>query len=138
MIRENEVLQLLIDTYPPSRKLFVERADEWVPEKNANGSVTPYPLFRIIIAHIVKDFVSGGYEYSQELFDLIERFIKEGDASLSNAACVGFVESFCNIASCGKEFEYGHFVALLGKESAKFARSWDSNVDNILGDEQYT
>jgi len=66
------------------------------------------------------------YDHCVELFELIEQFVSEGDEGVSNAACTCFIENLQNIASHDdNEFEYSHFVSLLGPESRAYAKAWD-------------
>ncbi len=125
MIKESEVLQLLIDSYPQSRELFVEYADEWIPQPGGNGAIPSHAILRILSGFVVRNFIRGDYEGAAELFELIEKFVTDGDSNLANAACTCFIENLQNIASQGGEFEYSHFVPLLGINSKEYAKSWD-------------
>ena len=122
MIKEHEVLQLLIEAYPQAREILVESAEYWVPE---SGSITSHSLLSCIVCSVVKYFLAGEYENAQELFDLIEKLVSEGEERVSSAACTCFIESLQNIASCEGEFEYSHFVSLMGPNATKYAKEWD-------------
>jgi hypothetical protein len=125
MINEKEVLQLIIDTYPKARDYLILEADEWVPEKGSGGKITAHSLLSVLSGLVVKEFVSSEYDSSVELFELIERFVSVGDSNVSNAACTCFIENLQNTASNDNEFEYSHFVSLLGPKSREYAKSWD-------------
>jgi hypothetical protein len=131
MIKEHEVLPLLIEAYPQAREVLVESAEYWVPE---SGPITSHSLLSLIVGAVVKYFVAGEYDNSQALFDLIEKFISEGEASVSNAACTCFIESLQNVASHEGKFEYSHFVSLMGPKAIEYAKEWDS-FTGVITDE---
>ena len=123
MIKENEVLHLIIDSYPRARSELVLSADDWISH---NGNINAHALLRCVVRVVVSSFVLGDYENSEKLFELIERFIIEGEVCVANAACTCFVESLQNIASHGGEFENAHFLSLLGEKSKEHATAWNA------------
>ena len=125
MINEQEILQLIIDTYPKAREYLVSEADEWVPEKGSGGKISAHRLLSLLSSLVVKEFVVSEYDWSVELFELIELFVSDGDSNVSNAACTCFIENLQNTASNDNEFEYSHFVSLLGTKSREYAKYWD-------------
>lgn len=126
MIEKNEVLQLIIDTYPKARTYYVSNADKWVPEKGDGGQISQHRLLSMLSHLVVREFVQGEYDFCVELFELIEFCVSEGDSDVSNAACTCFIENLLNTASHENEFEDSHFVSLLGPESERYAKSWDN------------
>lgn len=122
MIHEHETLQLLLEAYPECRDELVKNADYWIPK---SGPVSACALFLHVTSVVQTRFVEGDYVHAEPLFALIERFISEGDERLSTAACTCFIESLQNAASHGNQFEFAHFVGLLGSKSMEHARAWD-------------
>lgn len=126
MIHAHEVLGLIIDTYPKARNYFVSKAEDWVPKHRDSGYISTHRLLSILTDLVVDQFVQTEYDHCVELFELIEQFVSEGDEGVSNAACTCFIENLQNIASHDdNEFEYSHFVSLLGPESRAYAKAWD-------------
>jgi hypothetical protein len=97
-----------------------------VPEKGSSGGITAHKLLSILSHLVVSQFVDYEYDSSVKLFELIEHFVYVGDSKVSNAACTCFIENLQNIASHNNnEFEYSHFVSLLGPKSREYAKYWD-------------
>ena len=123
VIKEHQVLQILIQSYPQARATLVDSADDWISE---NGSISSHALLSAVVHRVTESFLLGEYENSQELFDVIEQFVSEGEESVSNAACTCFIESLLNIASSEGKFTDSHFVSLMGAKSIEYAKSWDA------------
>jgi hypothetical protein len=123
MIESNQIIQLLIETYPDFRKALIESVDHWLPEK---GPIRPHSILMYLSGPVVKNFLKGNYDNAEQLFDLIERMVVEGEPDLANAATTCFLENLQNIAShTDNDFEGGHFVPLLGENSKEFCIQYD-------------
>ncbi|MEX0322362.1 MAG: hypothetical protein AB3N63_09405 [Puniceicoccaceae bacterium] len=121
MIETHQVLPLVLQEYPKSRKYFISQVEDWLPEE---GEISPHRILSITSKIIKEEFLKGNYDDSEKLFELIEKFIREGCETVSNAACTNFIENLQNyIGSNG--FESSHFISLLGPESRKYAKAWD-------------
>ena len=124
MIKSSQIIQMLIETYPDFRKTLIDSVEYWLPEK---GPITPHSILMQLDIAVVSNFVEGNYDNAEELFNLIEHMIVEGEPNLSNAAKTCFLENLQNIASSNESnFTGGHFVPLLGPKSKEFCISYDT------------
>ena len=130
MIKEYEVVQLLVQPYPFLRPNLISQVEDWLRE---NGSISIYAIMNCLVVSVVDKFVAGEYEGASELFELVEKLIVKGEQSVAEAASTGFIEALQNIASKDGVFKYGHFISLLGQESKKYSVAWDdfSRVENF-------
>ena len=123
MIKSHQIIQLLIETYPDFRKTLIEAVEYWLPEK---GPISPHAVLSILGHLVVEKFLAGDYDQSEELFNLIEQMISEGDGDVKNAATTCFLENLQNISSSDDNtFESDHFISLLGPKSKTFCRDYD-------------
>lgn len=60
----------------------------------------------------------------EEIFLLIESFLKEGDRDLQDAAATCFLENLINYAAWGS-LKPETFLCYLGIESKKYCKAWD-------------
>ena len=60
----------------------------------------------------------------RELFQLIEKFIVDGNEVLRTAATTQFLENLINVSSNG-DFPLESFANYLGEESKAYCKAWD-------------
>ncbi len=121
MIKDHEVLHLIIECYHKSWPYLVKEVENWLPEK---GPISPHRILSVISHLVEREFLQGRYDQAKNLFDLIEKFIVNGNENVADAACTCFIENLQNY--CGSNgFEGSHFVSLLGSKSRDYAKAWN-------------
>lgn len=89
MIHMEEMRQLRCRTYPGLRDRVVASAGEWIGE---DGEFIAQVWLSQLCTLVQQRFLQGDYEQSAALFDLVERFLDEGDDSVKAAIATGFIE----------------------------------------------
>ena len=122
MIRATEILPLLIKTYPDTRDELIRTVSSWLPK---SGAISPHTIMTHLSHRVANNLMNNNYQFSEELFDLVELLIIEGDEDVKNATCTCFLANLQNIASNENEFEDSHYVSLLRAKSTEFCKRWD-------------
>lgn len=97
MIARDEMLPLVVAadlTFAPAWQRFL---DEW-------GKETELPLYLALgdlADHLILQLDRGDTDRFPAVFDVVERWIVDGDAYVVNAAVVGLLETIQNICSHG-------------------------------------
>ena len=122
MIQAGNLLPLLFKAYPDSRQALLQTVSSWLPQ---TGLITPHAILTHVAERVTKNFLQDNYDDAEELFDLIELFIIEGDEQVKNAAITCFLGNLQNIASNENDFEDAHYVSLLRAKSIEHCKKWD-------------
>ena len=73
---------------------MLKTVDDWFSE---DGEIVLYLVFGILCRYVMERFEKGDFDSAQDLFNLIERFMVEGDVHVRNHITVGFLETLGNI-----------------------------------------
>lgn len=122
MIRAAHLLPLLFQCYPDARNELIETVSSWLPR---NGVLSAHTLLTHVSHRVAKNFMANNYNRAEELFDLVELLIIDGDEDVKNATCTCFLANLQNIASNENEFDDAHYVSLLRAKSIEFCKRWD-------------
>ena len=120
MISGNELIPLLVKSYPGFRDRLVDSADSWLWD---TGEISLFAVFRALSPLVVENFSSGEFNGADTLFEAIERCITDGDEQVSTAATTGFLESVIG------NKEIGHLaVSFMGERSRNYCRAWEKFI----------
>jgi hypothetical protein len=91
-ISQRQMGPLLLEACPSFEPQWKEFLAEWAEE----GGLPMYLLFGDFARHLSGLLLRGDDQCLRRVFDVVERFIVEGDAYVSEAAIVGILEDLQN------------------------------------------
>ena len=122
MIRASDLLPLLFNAYPETREELIDTVSSWLPR---SGLISPHTIMTHLSHRVANNFIKQNYENAEEIFDLVELLIIDGDEDVKNAVCTCFLANLQNIASNENDFDDSHYVSLLRAKSIEFCKHWD-------------
>jgi hypothetical protein len=130
MIKESQMLPMLVEVCPTFAEKWQEHKEEYKDEENHLHYIALADFAR----HLFELERQNQTENFAEIFELIERFNFEGSESVQNAVVVGLLESLQNIAG-NNNFDDQVFLKYLRPESLKWwnqvHKFWDGEIQYI-------
>src|SRR5262249_37912827 len=114
----HELLPLFVRCCPGLRDPLVQAADDWLQE---DGTISYYLVVSLLSDYVVERFDAGDYSFSNELFLLVERLLKDGSQEVQDVVATGFLEALVNQQQLSAEL----WVPLVGPEAREYLRAWD-------------
>jgi hypothetical protein len=93
MIRKDEMIPMLLDACPGFRPRWEEHVAYW--EGEAAGVYIDLSEF---VQYLMAAYEEGHTSALESAFDLLERFLVDGDSSVQEYAALGFIETLQNAA----------------------------------------
>ena len=128
MVFPNEATKILINEFPNIKKTEDWKSYYMVVNPNEDPS-NIHALMMVLTDYITdklneKQSLNRRKTEEEKIFKLIERFIKEGDFNVRDAASTCFLENLINYTSAGR-LKPEQFIHYLGKESKEYCKAWD-------------
>lgn len=119
MISKPDVMDAILEQVPAFQECWEMHLSYWGGEDA--GLCNDMAAF----SHYVVDLIGSGHLGSLDvIFDLVERFLQEGDQEVQDAVATCFLENLLNASSAGK-VDISRFFSLLGIESRAYCRAWN-------------
>jgi len=136
VIDKDEMIPMLLDACPGFRPRWEEHVASW------NGE--PAGVYNDIgefVAYLLDTYEQGQMDSVRSAFNILERFLMEGDAETKERAVIGFIEDIQN-ASSWRSFGAKAFLPFLGPHSqvgwAEVERMWrgKSSLADVIREER--
>jgi hypothetical protein len=118
LITEQEMIPVLLEADPSCQTIWEEFLKEWKDEKEE-------PPLYIFLANLARQLINklecGNTDNFASVFEVVERWHKEGDTFVKEAAIIGFLESLQN-SNLHSSTKPEQFVEFLLPESLRFWR----------------
>jgi hypothetical protein len=127
MVLPNEATKILIEFIPDLKKME-DWDDYYLVINPAENPEEIHPLMTVLGRYVEEKLnkpldVTGKKEI-KNIFNLIERLIKQGNNIVKDAANTCFLENLINYTSAGR-LEPEQFIHYLGPESKAYCKAWD-------------
>lgn len=118
MITKDEMFQPMLDACPSFIPAWREFVADW---KDRDDGLPLYLALGDLAAHLVDLSNQGKLEQFGAVFEVVERWHREGEPYVKEAATIGFLEGLQNVAG-NRDIDPSFFEPWLGPESKRW---WD-------------
>lgn len=126
-IERREMMNPMLDASPSFRPIWDEFVAEWVPslEEDGQNDLPEYLALSELANHLIKRLEAGETQEFPAVFAVVENWINNGDAYVSEAAVVGLLEDLSSEVRY-KTAKPVAFVPWMGPQSRKW---WAEVID---------
>ena len=124
MIKESEVMPMLLSQFPELKKYWDDHWEYWGDEKEFSlcGKLFPFSDYALDLLNLE---TAEADEILQKMFNIAENLMVEGEESVRTAIATCFLESISNVISDRKPELNNRFKDFLGPESLGYIEAWE-------------